>query len=289
VFVLIVETAFLFVLWRRSLAVVLLTCIIAFHLGVFFMYGYFFWTWILLNASLLILLLRDWRTQKITVFGWPQLILSFAIITFASLWANPSHLGWYDTRMTYNYRYEAIGESGTKYTIPPRFFEPYGDVFTMSNFSYIVKDHGILVSPYGITGNRERAEKTQEARTPEEIFALESEIGLKKHDPARTEKFYAFVTRYISNWNVNHEKAVDFGPLQPPAQFWSTGRGKLFNGQEAIREVVVKEVTTFYDEKKLYVIRELDIRISGSGDAYYKGKPAVSTKINGTGKVVDKN
>lgn len=176
-FVFLTESAFLFILWRRSLAVVLLSAIMMFHLGVFFLYGYLFWTWILLNAALVILLARD--RHKISIFGRPQLAISVVLIAFSSWWAHPSHLGWYDTRMTYTYRYEATGESGARYTIAPRFFEPYGDVFTMSNFGYLPTDHGMLVYPYGITTNRERAERTLQARTREEIFFLESEIGAK--------------------------------------------------------------------------------------------------------------
>ena len=42
--------------------------------------------------------------------------------------------------------------------------------------------------------------------------------------------------------------------------FWSFPRGDTFDGQEKIREIVVKEVTSLYDENRLREIRELEVK-----------------------------
>jgi len=40
---------------------------------------------------------------------------------------------------------------------------------------------------------------------------------------------------------------------------------------------------------RTYAIQQLDVHVNGSGSVHYKGKPAVTTKIFGSGKVVDEN
>ena len=117
------------------------------YLGVFALYGFLFWTWILLDAALLVILVRDWRPRRMEIYSRGHVMLSILLIGFASLWANPPHLGWFDTRLSYVYRLEAIGESGKRYALPPRFFAPYADLFTMASFGYLTESHGVLVGP----------------------------------------------------------------------------------------------------------------------------------------------
>ncbi len=259
IFTLVVEGGCLLFLWRRSVSIALLIGVIVFHLGVFALYGYLMWTWILLDVALLIVLVRDWSACKIDIYSRHHLIISALFIGFASYWCSPSSLGWYDTRITYNYRYEVVGESGKRYTLHGRFLEPYGDPLTMSNFGYLPEDHSLLVYPYGITGNRLIAERLTETKTAEEVFALEAELGDRRHDTERAAQFYGFITRYLTNWNARGEKAVALYALHPPVQFWSSGRGEVYRGAEPIREVSIKEVTTLFDEDRLIEIRSLEL------------------------------
>lgn len=260
IFVMTIEAGYLVFLWRRSVSVALLATVMVLHLGVFALYGYFFWTWVLVDAALLIILVRDWQARRIEIYDRHRFLISVLFIGFASVWCNPSHLGWFDTRVTYTYRFEGFGVSGKQYSIPPRFFEPYGDVFTMSNFGYLPRDHGVLVGPYGISRVPVVAESLMEATTPNEIFALESEIAGRRHDPVRAERFYAFIARYIANRNKTGGRGGALQALHPPAQFWSFGRGEVYEGQEPIREVAVNEVTTLFDENSLVEIRSLELR-----------------------------
>lgn len=39
----------------------------------------------------------------------------------------------------------------------------------------------------------------------------------------------------------------------------------------------------------VYVIKNLDVDLAGSGTVHYKGKPQINSKVNGSGKVVDEN
>lgn len=259
VFVLVIEAGCLFFLWRRSLAIALLGAVIIFHFGVFALYGFLFWTWIMLDAALLFLLLRFWRSGSLQIFSRGHFLLSILLIGLAGLWVNPPKLGWFDTRLTYTYRFQAVGLHGKQYSLPPRFFAPYEDFFTMVSFSYLVPEHGVLSGPYGVTFSREIADATEDATTADEIFALESTIARPRYDAARAARFYAFIVRYTETWNRRHETGSAIYSLRPPPQFWSLRHGEAPPPEETIREIIVTEITTLFDEERLKVIREIEL------------------------------
>jgi hypothetical protein len=263
VFVLALEVGSILILFSRRYSVMLLLCLSAFHLAVFALYGFLFWTWIVLNLAVVLILWRDRKPQEITIFSRSHLLMGAALIYFAPYWCSPPSLGWYDTRLSYTYRYEATGESGTTYTIPPRFFAPYGDVFTMANFNYLNDQHLNLVSSYGITGNWSRAEALLTATTAEQVFVQETSVGANQHHTERADKYYQFVQRYLQNRNQGDRDPSILQWLRAPAQFWNFPRGNPYTGQEPLREVVIKEVTTLFDDHQLREIREIELnRIS---------------------------
>ena len=132
--VLAIELGCLFFLWRRPLSAALLVAVVIFHAGVFALYGFLFWTWMLLDLALLVLLLRERRAERLGIYGRPQLLLSVLLIAAAAVWARPPQLGWFDTRLSYTYRFEAVGASGRHYPLPAQFFAPYEDAFTIAAF-----------------------------------------------------------------------------------------------------------------------------------------------------------
>jgi hypothetical protein len=222
IFVLVAESLCLFFLWRKWLAIALLSALSLFHLGVFAMYGYLFWTWIVLNLLLIALLISDRTMMYYNSFGSHWTALGALLIVLGSFWTNPSMLGWYDTRLSYTYRYEVTGTSGARYILPMRFFEPYGDVFTMANFGYLQNEHRMLVFPYGITSDKTIAAALDDARTSKEVFALEQSLGRERHDPDRAAQFYRFVVRYLENFNARGKGRIGIELIGPPPQFWSS-------------------------------------------------------------------
>lgn len=265
-FVLAFQTAFLLVLWRRTLSLVLLVASIAFHLGVFALYGYFFWTWMLLNAALFVLLYRDRKEKKFDIYRPRYLLVSVLLIATGSYWCKPSGLAWLDTKLTYTYRIDAVGSSGQAYLLPPSFFAPYDSIITMGNFRYIVPDFGPLVGPYGIARARERADEILPLETADEVFALEREVAEIGYDPAHAAEFYDFIVRYVQNRTKSPGRAAIFRAVGPPPQFWSFGRGAVYDGQEPIRQVVVTSVTRLFDGERIDVIREHELARIDIGD-----------------------
>jgi len=259
VFVIVIEASCLFLLWRRWLCMVLLGSVAIFHMGVFIMYGYLFWTWVGLDVAVLVLLYRDRAARQIQIFNFQYLLISVLLIGFAYLWCSPAALAWYDTRLTYTYRLEATGESGAKYTVPSRFLVPYDDVFSMASFRYLVGSHNHLVGPYSVTQNAAIANFLKSAGTAEEIFEAERSLGDHGFRPEAAEEFQVFLKRFFSNWNRRGKQLAWRDSIAAPGQFLTFARGDTFTGQEQVRELVLREVTTLFDERSLREIRTLEI------------------------------
>ena len=259
IFVLVIEAGFLVFLWRRVVSIVLLVAIIVFHCAVFVLYGFLFWTWILLDVALLMLLVYERHAADLQLFDRRRLALSIPLIVLAAVWARLPHLGWLDMPVSYATRYTVIGESGKQYSLSPRFFEPYGDVFTMSSFGYLVKDHGVLTGPYGVTRDIELADRMSGNITAKDVFAMESNTDMNRYDPDRAKRYYDFVSAYLHHWNMHAGEKPDLSVVGPPPQFWTTVTGESYVGQEPVRELVVNEVTTLFDGKRLDVIRDQEL------------------------------
>lgn len=254
-FVIALEIGALFFLLQRRVAMLFLGLFVVFHLAIFAVYGYLFWTWIAFDIVFLVLLLR--LKTDLEFFSRPHFVLSVLLIGFVGAWCNPASLAWFDTRLSYSFRYEVTGASGRTFSLPPRFFAPYGDIFTMAAFGYLVPDHGRLSGPYGITQNREAAEEIQGATSGAAIFELESGTGRNVYDARRSDIFYSFIGRYLRNWNAHPGMSSPPTLLRPPPQFWSFGRGTVFTESEPIKQIRIIEVTTLFHDDRLEEIRSI--------------------------------
>lgn len=259
-FTLLLECGALFCLWRRTTMLALLVGWIVLHLGVFALMGYCFWKWIVVDASLVVLLYTMRQNPAIPIFTTGHFILSIVLISGTAIWFTPmSRLAWYDTRLTYTYRFEAVGASGKRYTVPTSFFTPYADRFTMGLFGDLTAQPQ-LVGPYGVTKNRSIANRLLHASTPDQVKALEAEMGKTRFDGHKAAVFDAFIERFVGNFNRRRSQHTVLSRLHPPPLLWNFARGDAFQGQEPIHQVDVLRVTSLYDDVHHRDIRTENLR-----------------------------
>jgi len=257
IFVIAVEGLCLVLLWRRWLCFSLLVLMIVFHLGVFAIYGFLFWTWILLDAALLGLLIATTGKTGAAIFNWQTFAVSVVLIAFGAAWAKPPQLGWYDTPLTYTYRVEAIDEQGQVSHVHPRFFAPYDDVFTMSGFAFLVRDRAVLVNSYGVTRDRDVMRALMDSGDAAEVFEMEQMNDNIRHNEVISARLKEFLQRFIGNRAAGGERANWVRAIRAPQQFWSF-RGEYPAASE-ISEVALVEVTSFYDGNELQDIRRREL------------------------------
>lgn len=258
---LVVEWGNLLILWRRSTTVFFLALFPLFHLGVFAISGIFFWKWMVLEIGLLAFF---YRIRKLPVPGMYTLwhfVIALVLIGAGTRLFTTSNMSWYDTRLQYNYRYEAITAGGRHYNVPSNTFAPYIHAFTFGHFPYLSKDTQLTVA-YGVTVNRDIANGLLVATSAESVYTLEKKYETFSYDGALAAEFDDFVARFMSSLNAHAGSPTWWKVLQPPAHLWSIPRPDEVwpDGNDPITTVIVKEVTTLYDDQQFAVIRERVVR-----------------------------
>lgn len=259
-FVIAIEAGCIFFMLSRGVSTILLVCLITFHSGVFVLLGFFFWTWILLDAALLFLLLKERKLNSFKIYNKQYFLVSIVLIFFCRYWANPPALAWFDTRASYTYELQAETDNGEKISIPPEYFRPYNDVFTMQAFSYLVKQHRQLVGPYGVTNNRRIANVLEPPLTVNEFIEIESIEGHNYYNEKREKQFYEFVSQFVQNRNkqVKHS-LLEWQNIAPPKQFWGDNSQLNNLNGKIIKRVTIVGKTTLFDNEQLNIIRQIEL------------------------------
>lgn len=192
VFTLVVECGVLFFVCRRSFTLAFLIGWIALQLGIVFISGIFFWKWILMNVSLFILLWQKEHRRIFPVFTREHFLLSLILISGGLIWYQAHGFSWYDDRINYAYKVEAQGVSGQTCTLTLQFFSPYDFQVALMGLGYLVQEPSLRVI-YGAVLDREVADRLVEAKTPEDVLAIEEKYGHNTYWPKRAEQFDNFL------------------------------------------------------------------------------------------------
>lgn len=260
VFVMVLEAGCILFMLRPKVSLFLLGAMVIFHLGVFLLIGFLFWTWIFLDIALLFLLLKGGQIKAWAIYTKQYLLVSMILIGFCSYWANPPALAWFDTRVSYTYQIEAVNELGEQFILEPSFFAPYEDVFTMSSFNYLIKDNTVLVGPYGVTKNSQLADTLAQINSAKQLLELENQQHESKFDPRRSASFYHFIAEFVANHNRHANSIINLYWLAPPRQFWSFEHKTHSDTKKRITHVIVNQLTTLYTEESLELIRKKELK-----------------------------
>lgn len=249
----------LFMLYR-GISMLLLVCLITFHFAVFVLLGFFFWTWILLDVAVLILLFKDRKLNSFRIYNKPYFIISIPLIFFCQYWANPPALAWFDTRASYTFELQAETDSGEKMAIPPEYFRPYEDVFTMQAFNYLVKQHNQLLGPYGVTNNRKIANDLEQPLSAAQFLEMEREDGHNYYNEKRKKQFNEFVLLFIQNRNKRvNTPLLEWESFAPPKQFWGDNSELKNLDGKIIKQVTIVGKTTLFDDEQVEIIRQIEL------------------------------
>lgn len=264
---LVLQLCALALLWSRFSLSALLTFWTIFHIGIFATSGILFWQWIMIEIFILILIQSLWKNNSLPFISRDYFLLSVFLIGSSIHWVNPVRLAWYDTPVSYTFRCEAIGKSGEKYVLPPRFFAPYDYPFTLGKFIYLTPSPRLDLI-WGSTGNREIADQLLQVKSEEEIHHLEKELGQRYYDQSKSEVFDHFIRQFVLNANKRESKSTLFNAIQAPRQLWTFPKGTNteYDFQEPISIVNIYQVTSWFDGKNYLEIENKVIRHIPIGD-----------------------
>ncbi|MEE9372224.1 MAG: hypothetical protein V3V00_04150 [Saprospiraceae bacterium] len=255
VLVLFAEFGCVFFFFRRKLTIVFLSLWIILHLGIFAVSGIFFWIWVILDMGLLILLLRDKLFAKQKLYNWKLLLISIVLIAGGRFWCHPVSLFWYDAPLNYTYHFEATAENGKTYDLPPDFFAPYDQQFTMSMFNFLSPDP-LFPIYWGATSDAALPRWLQNADSDDKIFEKEKSDGLIAYNAKATDDLIGFVQQYVRNWNGNLKTNLPGTKLQAPRQLWTYPIWRDHNKTKPIKSISVTRITSVYKKGQYSIIRK---------------------------------
>lgn len=243
---------------------------ITFHLVLFAAIGFWFLSWLVMELGLLVMFfapsLREWVATNSTP---ARAVLTFLLVVVAgAVVFHPPRLAWLDAPVSYGYRLEATGSSGSKYRLPASAFSPLTQELTFVRMA----PSGITpaIGGYGAAGP-DRFEQLHSVATRQELQMLEPTA-----DPFVVSASGELLTRFMDYAN-SHGQSV-WEHLAPPDHFWTGSSDQSYRFEEPLRRIDVYLLTALHSGSSQNLARRrvmtLELDQAGRARIAYR-QPAV--------------
>lgn len=247
----------LLVLGRR-VSIIMLGGAILLHLGIFLSSGIFFWKWILLDLSLMILFWKYPHQINTHLFTRKNAILSLLVILAAYVFLPQTNAGWFDTRANNFYEFEAIDANGTVRPMARGIWAPYDIPFAQEYF-FFLNDDKVLVGTYGTHRVFGIAVVINRAESVDEIEGVWEEYGGSRYSESDARIFDDFVRRFIENAN-EHIGSPPLPIPHAPHHITTLAPENAYDSDVPIQTVRIRYVETFYDGENIIVLEDKVVR-----------------------------
>ena len=245
---------------HRKVPRVLLSAWALLHAGIWVFSGVSFFVWIAVDVAFLALFLA--RLER-----WPELFTrasavgGAALVLASPLWVRPPMVGWYDTRLVYTYRYEAIDQDGRSAAFPAD-ATPLGEAWCARDFPFLMDGKTLLIR-YGKTNDRQLADRVAAlGNDPESVFALEDRYGQVYFDEAQAVALDRFLRTTASNWNRRGSALHRLSRASPPRTCLSPRAPPepVIVAGRNVHSIRVHQVTFLWDGQHFREIRRVPVR-----------------------------
>jgi len=249
-----IEIGALLVLAGRRPAIAVLMARIGLHVIVFATSGIFFWKWIVLEAALILLLVRT--NGKVLGLRPSVVLVAVPFIVLSPRLFGVTELSWYDTPYTVTFELETVGSDGQTYRVDRDQMAPYDVIFAQNRFDFLVRSP-LAVGTYGATANWAVASRLLEASGGVDIAHVEARYGQNRYDPQKSVDFDRLVRARFgsdaSEW-----------PIHSPHHIW-TGASpfgpRADSRDQSVREVRVRMRKVWWDGERFRVLADCVVRV----------------------------
>ncbi len=254
------ELGAVFFFLNRRAAPGLLLAWAALHVGIWMFSGISFLVWVAVDIAFLVLFFRK-PTIESDVFGRWFAIGGAALVLASPFWVKPPAVGWFDTKLVYTYRFEAIADGGERAAFPAD-ATPLGEAWCARDFPFL-SAHNTLLVRYGKTNDRELAGAVAALDgTPASVFALEASMGEIYYDEQQALEFDRFLGAIATNWNRRGSQRHALGWAAPPRTCLSprSPPEPLIAARQVVRQIIVYQLTFLFDGRRFAEIRRVPVR-----------------------------
>lgn len=227
--------------------------------GILALTGICFWKWMWANAALFVFASRPGGREIVNAMCRHRLATALAVgsIFYANhrIWYNPkTHVSWWDTRLTENYEIYAIGDSGKRYHVHPKWLEPNEMHWIMGSLCYATNERS--VSGIYATGSRRVARVLEEAKVPEDALKLVRR-GRSCRNPERQKlEFDDYMKRYFSFTNRHGKPHRWLTWIGRPNHLVTMRQGEFYDLEEPVKQVDLHRELVFHFQGKLHRMDE---------------------------------
>jgi hypothetical protein len=244
---------------------------VVFHLSIFVMSGFLLLEWIVVEVVLFVVLTRrslvDWLSRNDTP---ARALLAVGLVVVAGpIIYHPPTLAWFDSRVSYAYEIEAVGESGAAYHVSLSEMAPYQQDFGFVFAQF--RERPELVRGYGAIGDVWLFEQLQAVEDFDDIDALEA-IDDPTSEFTRDQS-EQMVLRWFDHANAHGDPS--WFPLGAPAKYWVGRPDDVFDFGERLQSVEVVSVRSIIADDADDVRRDRSTVLSVVADDSGRGQIAV--------------
>ncbi len=253
------EIAALLFFAHRSGARILLLVWTGMHVAIWMFSGITFLVWIVLNLAFLALFFL--KAEHVPpMFSRRHAIAGAALMLLSPLWLMPPRVGWFDTRLVYTYRYEAVDDRGNRAAFPAD-ATPLGQAWCARDFPFLSKHPTVLVR-YGKTNDRSLARAIMAIADVGSLFRLEEEHGTIYFDAEEAETLDEYLSAIAQNWNRRHSAKHWLSWASPPRTCLSprSPPEPLIAPDRTVTRIIVHQLTFWFDGSTFRQIRRVPVR-----------------------------
>lgn len=229
-----------FVILAPRLLRLWLPVVATFHMVIFAFTGYWFLSWIVLEAGLLVLVtrpsLRSWVDRNAAV---ARRMLGVFAVLLGSILFHPPALAWLDSPVSYGLRVDVVGESGTRYAVPAAQFAPLEQEVTFLRLD--LGGQPRAAGAYGAVSPSSALDELRDVVTYEQLELVEAGFATPELDP--------WAELFFERWLVRasrHER-TPWHWIAPPDHFWTSRPEPTFDFDEGLSRLEVSLVTAIHD------------------------------------------
>jgi hypothetical protein len=246
---LLLELAMLFVAVWRPATVLLLIGVIVMHFCVLALTGVFFWTWTLVEISLVLWMIARWRAPEIWAGFSPRGAgFSFILIGVLTFAFGTTPLSWWNTRWHTMIELDAVGADRQVYRLP--FWEFYPFLLTTFRAGYSPSLPGM----YGGTWSQDVMRRLQVA-DPVTIRRKTEAFWQAGGPELQDEKVDSFMKRFFYHHNLNLGRGLIELPPYPTIRIRFPRDGIRYRGQTPVAAVRIRFVENFYTGGSIFPLR----------------------------------
>ena len=251
-----VECSMVLLLVHRRMTLVLVTAIIAMHVGIVMLSGIFFWKWLGIDLMLAVWLFRVRHNPQIRAIYSPvNAVVSVALIVLTMATFGLNDFTWWNTRWVSIIDVEVRDESGHTYRIDPRDFDPYMLKDFMQPPGTVADTVG-----FGTTSSQAMMERLQDTNPATLRAFLAHRRAENSTDTQARQRLNAtdFFVRVFRNRNArvkehgpDSHRVFPFLASAPPIHLRRVRGENYYRDQSRAAEVLIRHIEIFYTGDEL--------------------------------------